>query len=113
MKLEELVKELLKEGLYCKDVDYDAKTDSLCYSILGFAKSGYGELIADESGRIHLMTRYGQDNVIESIKDFIDVGYIWDKNYCSKDSLYCNSYGVGNEWKKLYVKYGYDISIFS
>lgn len=112
MKLEEFVKELLKEGLCCNEVNYDTKTDSLCYSILGFAKSGNGILKTDEIGRIHLATRYCQDDIIESMEDFVSVGYLWDKDYCSKDSMYCNSYGVGEEWKKLYKKYGHDINIF-
>ena len=112
MTLEELVKELLKKGLYGAEFDYDLATNSICYAILGFAKSGMGTLKTDSDGKIHLLTRYGQDNTIESIKDFLDVAYEWDKHYCSKDDNLYGVYGVGGNWKKLYKEYGYDTSIF-
>lgn len=112
MKLEELVKELLNEGLYCDDVSYNPEIDSLCYRILGFAKSGSGTLQNDKDGKIHLITRYNQDNIIYSIEDIISVAYSWDRNYCCKDSLY-SSYGVSNNWKALYIKYGYNVSNFN
>ena len=112
MSLEELVKELLKKGLYGTEFDYDVTTDSICYNILGFAKSGVGTLKTDSDGKIHLLTRYGKDDIIENIKDFLDVAYGWDKHYCSKDDDLYGVYGVGVNWKKLYKEYGYDTSIF-
>lgn len=112
MVLEELVKELLKNGLYGLDFDYDIATDSICYKISGFAKSGIGTLKTGSDDKIHLLTRYNQDDIIENIKDFLDVAYDWDKRYCSKDDSLYGVYGVSYNWKKLYEKYGYDISIF-
>lgn len=110
MNLEELIKELVKEGLYCTDVSYNSETDSLNYTINGFAKSGQGILESDKEGKIHLMTRYNQDDIIESIEDFISVAYDWDKHYCDKNNLLYSVYGVSDNWKSLYKKYGYDIS---
>lgn len=112
MALEDLIKELLKKGLYGAEFDYDVTTDSICYKILGFAKSGEGTLKTDSDGKIHLLTRYNQDDIIESIKDFLDIAYDWDKHYCSKDDKLYGVYGVSDNWKKLYEEYGYDISIF-
>lgn len=113
MKIEELLKELLKKGLYGNGFDYDAATDSICYNIIGFAKSGVGALKTDSDGKIHLLTRYNQDDIIESIKDFLDVAYVWDKCYCSKNDKLYGVYCVGANWKKLYEEYGYDTSIFN
>ena len=113
MTLEKLVKELLKKGLYGNGFEYDAATDSICYNIIGFAKSGVGTLKTDYKGEIHLLTRYYQDNIIENIKDFLDVAYDWDRHYCSKHINAYNTYSVGANWKKLYEEYGYDTSIFN
>lgn len=106
-KLEELVKEVLENGLYICGVGL--KGDSFGYDISGFAKSGYGTLY-QEDGVIKLQTRYNQVDVIEDFDDIVSVAYGWDRGYCSKGSLYGNSYGVSVPWAKVYIQKGYDIS---
>lgn len=110
MTLENLIKYILKEDLYCNECYYNKDTDSLCYKINGFAKSGEATLFTGSDNKIHMQTRYGRDKIINSIEDFLDEGYYWDSHYCVKsDSIY-NVYGISDEWKKIYIKYGYDIS---
>ena len=105
-KLEELVKELIQNGIYIRDVGI--KGDGLSYDIQGFAKSGFGTLY-QEDGVLKLETRYNQVDEIESLDDIISVAYGWDRGYCAKDSIY-SVYSVGQNWAKLYTKRGYDIS---
>lgn len=110
MTLENLIKEILSEDLYCSECYYNKDTDSLCYKIRGFAKSGDANLFTDRDNKIHMQTRYGRDTIINSIEDFLDEGYYWDYHYCAKSNSIYDVYCISDEWKKLYMKYGYDIS---
>lgn len=105
-KLTEIIKELIKKGIIISGVSI--RNDELAYAIQGFAKSGYGTLFI-EDGQMKLETRYQQIDTIYSLRDIISVAYEWDSGYCRKDDYY-SSYGVGDEWRKLYEENGLETS---
>ena len=91
MKLEELVKTIIKNGICVSSVDYDSENDSLVYGVTGFAKSGLGELYTEKNGDIMCRTRYGKVDKINTFKDLVFVAYEWNRDYQ-------HEYGWNEQW---------------
>ena len=66
MTLEKLVIECIKNGIRPCCVDYDPETNSLCYELDGFSKSGTATLEKTATGGIALKARYNQVTHIET-----------------------------------------------
>ena len=75
MILEELIIECIKNRIRPCCVDYDPETNSLCYELDGFSKSGTATLENTATGRIVLKARYNQVTPIETFEDIARVAY--------------------------------------
>ena len=75
MTLEELIIECIKHGMRPCCVDYDPETNSLCYELNGFSKSGTATLEKTATGGIVLKARYNQVTSIETFEDIARVAY--------------------------------------
>lgn len=103
MTLEELVIECIKNGIRPCGVDYDCKTNSLCYEISGFSKSGTATLEKDKDGKIVLKARYNQVTLVETFEEIALVAFEWYDNY--KDR--CPFETLDERWKPFFEKYGW------
>lgn len=84
MTLEELIKEVLSNGIPVTGVQYDREKDTLVYEVGGFSKSGTAELYYDE-GVIKCKTRYNRVDIINDFSDLADVAYDWNEGYCDRE----------------------------
>ena len=78
MTIEELIKEVLKNGIPIWSVTYNKKKDSLVYSVNGFSKSGTADLY-EEDGKIICETRYNQINEIQTFGWDADWSPVFEK----------------------------------
>lgn len=78
MNLQELIIELLKEGVLINEVKLKQIDNLTClsYRIDGFYKSGGVDLYETSDG-IFAEARYNEINQIESIDDLISLNYTW------------------------------------
>lgn len=109
VNFEELMFILAKEGL---DVVFywDTVANKYAYKIYGFAKSSEGVIMQDDEGKLHLYTRYQRDDIITSLRDFLDVAYDWDSGYCTIEKHYYAVFGISPIWTRIYRKYGYNLT---
>lgn len=100
-RLEELVKDTLRNGIIVRGVTYDKNLDSLVYVVDGFSKSGIAELYCEKDGRVFCRTRYNRIDEIETFNDLMMVAYDWNRNYCDRAP-----FGWDSEWLPLFKQAG-------
>ena len=100
MTLEELIKEVLSNGIPVTGVQYDKEKDTLVYEVSGFSKSGTAELYYDE-GVIKCKTRYNRIDVINDFDDLVDVAYDWNEGYCQREPFGWDAY-----WLPIFEREG-------
>jgi len=100
MTLEELIKEVLSNGIPVTGVQYDKEKNTLVYEVSGFSKSGTAELYYDE-GVIKCKTRYNRIDVINDFDDLVDVAYDWNEGYCQREPFGWDAY-----WLPIFEREG-------
>lgn len=100
MTIEELIKEVLKNGISIWSVTYNKEKDALVYSVNGFSKSGTADLY-EEDGKIICKTRYNQIDEIQTFEDLVNVAYEWNSAYCNREP-----FGWDADWSPVFEKYG-------
>jgi hypothetical protein len=103
MNLEELVIECIKNGIRPCCVDYDKETNSLCYELDGFSKSGTAMLEKTATGEIVLKARYNQITPIETFEDIARVAYEWYDWYKDRSPFE----NPDSRWKPIFEKFGW------
>ena len=100
MTLEELIKEVLSNGIPVTGVQYDKEKDTFVYEVIGFSKSGTAALYYDE-GVIKCKTRYNRIDVINDFDDLVDVAYDWNEGYCNREPFGWDAY-----WLPIFEREG-------
>ena len=100
MTLEELIKEVLSNGIPVTGVQYDREKDTLVYEVGGFSKSGTAELYKD-GDCIMCKTRYDRYTPIESFDDLVDEAYYWNEAYCGREP-----FGWDSHWLPIFERDG-------
>ena len=100
MTLEELIKEVLSNGIPVTGVQYDKEKNTLVYEVGGFSKSGTAELY-NEEGAIKCKTRYNRIDVINCFSDLVDVAYDWNEGYCNREP-----FGWDVDWLPIFEREG-------
>lgn len=102
-KLENLVKECLKNGIPCVGARLD-ENNNIFFVFGGFSKSGTAELHVEknEDGeyKLYSLTRYDTKDEIETFEDFAEVAFYWNLNYS-------DSFGWDCVWIPIFENFGW------
>lgn len=103
MKLENLIKEVLKNGIMVTGVSLaPVGRDGLAYEVDGFSKSGTALLYQAFDGSIVCKTRYDRYDQIETFEDLAAVAFDWNAGYCDREP-----FGWDSNWLPVFEKYGW------
>ena len=99
MKLEDLVKETLENGIPIVGVGL-TENNELYYEVSGFSKSDTAKIYQYED-YIRCETRYNTIDDIDSFEDLADVAMRWNEGYCDREP-----FGWDSNWLPIFEKFG-------